>query len=123
FRGADVSVFAELSTALAGSAAARLLDLPASAAPAADAEVVADVSTLVDSYRSDRAIVEAVNVIAERDFAPRLEQSFEIRYAPAEALKLPESRQNGAIGRLTLLLDDGLTPEADPLVTRASGPM
>jgi ATP-dependent helicase/nuclease subunit A len=123
FRGADVSVFAELSTALAGSAAARLLDLPPSATPTDDAEVVADVSTLVDSYRSDRAIVEAVNLIAERDFAPRLQQSFEIRYAPAEALRLPESRQNGAAGRFTLLLDDGLTPEAQPLVARASGAM
>jgi ATP-dependent helicase/nuclease subunit A len=123
FRGADVSVFAELSTALAGSAAARLLDLPPSATPPDDAPVVADVSTLVDSYRSDRAIVDAVNLIAERDFQPRLERSFEIRYAPAEALRIPASRRDGEPGRLTLLLDDGLTPEAEPLVARAQGGM
>lgn len=123
FRGADVSVFAELSTSLAGAQAARLLDLPASATPPDDAPVVAEVSTLVDSYRSDRAIVEAVNRIAERDFAPKLERSFEIRYAPAEALRVPESRQNGETGRLTLLIDDSLTPDAEPLVARATGAM
>ncbi len=123
FRGADVSVFAELSTALAGAAAARLLDLPASATPPETAPVVADVSTLVDSYRSDRAIVDAVNIISERDFAPRLDRSFEIRYAPAEALRMPESRQNGELGRFTLLLDDSLTPDAEPLVARATGGM
>lgn len=123
FRGADVSVFAELSTALAGAEAARLLDLPASATPPDDAPVVATVSTLVDSYRSDRAIVQAVNTIAERDFAPRLERSFEIRYAPAEALRVPESRQHGEPGRLTLLMDDSLTPDAEPLVARATGAM
>ncbi|HXK18357.1 MAG TPA: UvrD-helicase domain-containing protein, partial [Polyangiaceae bacterium] len=123
FRGADVSVFAELSTALAGSAAARLLDLPASATPPDDAKVVADVSTLVDSYRSDPAIIAAVNIIAERDFVPRLERSFEIRYAPAEALQLPPSRQGAAPGAFTLLLDDGLTPAAEPLIQNASGSM
>lgn len=123
FRGADVSVFAELSTSLAGAQAARLLDLPASATPPDDAPVVAEVSTLVDSYRSDPAIVEAVNRIAERDFAPKLERSFEIRYAPAEALRVPESRQTGEAGRLTLLIDDSLTPDAEPLVARASGAM
>lgn len=124
FRGADVSVFAELSTALAGIEAARLLDLPESALPPeAGGPAVADVSTLVDSYRSDSAIVDAVNLIAERDFCPRLERSFEIRYAPAEALRVPASRQGGAPGRLTLLLDDGLTPDAEPLVVRAQGGM
>ena len=123
FRGADVSVFAELSTALAGSAAARLLDLPASATPSDAAPAVAEVSTLVDSYRSDRAIVDAVNIISERDFRPRLERSFEIRYAPAEALRVPESRQNGAPGTLTFLVDDSLTPDSEPLVARAQGGM
>jgi len=123
FRGADVSVFAELSTALAGSAAARLLDLPASATPPEGSPAVAEVSTLVDSYRSDRAIVDAVNIISARDFCPRLERSFEIRYAPAEALRVPESRQDGAPGKLTLLIDDSLTPDADPLVARAQGGM
>jgi ATP-dependent helicase/nuclease subunit A len=123
FRGADVSVFAELSTALAGAEAARLLDLPAEATPGPDAPAVAEVSTLVESYRSDRSIVDAVNLIAERDFAPRLNRSFEIRYASAEALQLPRSRADGAPGRLTLLLDDGRTPEAEPLVAQASGGM
>lgn len=123
FRGADVSVFAELSTALAGRRAAELLDLPASAAPPEGAPVMAEVSTLVDSYRSDRAIVEAVNLIAERDFAPRLQQSFEIRYAPAEALRVPETRSEQAPGTVTLLLDDSRTPEAEPLVARATGSM
>ena len=123
FRGADVSVFAELSTALAGSAAARLLDLPASATPPEDAVAVAEVSTLVDSYRSDRAIVDAVNIISARDFCPRLERSFEIRYAPAEALRVPESRADGAPGKLTLLVDDSLTPDAEALVARAQGSM
>lgn len=120
FRGADVSVFAELATALAGAAAARLLDLPASATPDDDAKVVAEVSTLVDSYRSDRAIVQAVNLIATRDFTPRLDAAFEIRYAPAEALQLPADRAAG-VGKLSLLLEDGLTPQADPLVERATG--
>jgi ATP-dependent helicase/nuclease subunit A len=123
FRGADVSVFAELSTALAGSAAARLLDLPPSATPPEDSPAVADVSTLVDSYRSDPAIVDAVNIISARDFCPRLERSFEIRYAPAEALRIPVSRKDGAPGKLTLLIDDGLTPDAEPLVARAQGAM
>jgi ATP-dependent helicase/nuclease subunit A len=123
FRGADVSVFAELSTALAGSAAARLLDLPASATPLDDAPAVAEVSTLVDSYRSDRAIVDAVNLISERDFRPRLDRSFEIHYAPAEALRVPESRQNGAPGKLTFLIDDSVTPDAEPLVAKAQGGM
>lgn len=123
FRGADVSVFAELSTSLAGAKAAELLDLPPSATPPADAPVVADVSTLVDSYRSDRAIVDAVNLISDRDFVPRLQQSFEIRYAPAEALRVPESRQNGEPGTLTLVIDDSLTPEAEPLVASATGAM
>jgi ATP-dependent helicase/nuclease subunit A len=121
FRGADVSVFAELSTALAGAEAARLLDLPAAATPDASAPVVAEVSTLVASYRSDRSIVDAVNLISERDFAPRLDRSFEIRYAPAEALHMPKSRENGAPGKLTLLLDDGLTPQAEPFVANATG--
>jgi ATP-dependent helicase/nuclease subunit A len=123
FRGADVSVFAELSTSLAGAEAARLLDLPASATPPDDAPVVAEVSTLVESYRSDPAIVDSVNLIAERDFVPRMERSFEIRYAPAEALRIPESRQNGAPGALTLLVDDSLTPDAEPLIAKASGAM
>ncbi len=123
FRGADVSVFAELSTSLAGARAAELLDLPPNATPPEDAPVVADVTTLVESYRSDRAIVDAVNIVSERDFAPRLQQSFEIRYAPAEALRVPESRQNGAPGALTLIVDDSLTPEAEPLVASATGGM
>ncbi|MDF3069838.1 MAG: hypothetical protein K0R38_5439 [Polyangiaceae bacterium] len=123
FRGADVSVFADLSTSLAGARAATLLDLPPAATPPEDAPVVADVTTLVDSYRSDRAIVDAVNLISERDFAPKLQQSFEIRYAPAEALRVPESRQSGAPGTLTLIIDDSLTPEAEPLVASATGGM
>lgn len=123
FRGADVSVFAELSTALAGAEAARLLDLPPEATPSPELPAVAEVSTLVESYRSDRSIVDAVNLIAERDFAPRLNRSFEIRYAPAEALQVPHSRAGGAPGRLTLLLDDSRTPEAEPLVAQASGGM
>ncbi len=123
FRGADVSVFAELSTALAGAEAARLLDLPPSATPDESAPAVADVSTLVDSYRSRPAIVEAVNLISERDFAPRLDRSFEIRYAPAEALRVPASRAGGERGHVTLLVDDNLTPEAEPLVQRATGSM
>ncbi|HEY6078660.1 MAG TPA: UvrD-helicase domain-containing protein [Polyangiaceae bacterium] len=123
FRGADVSVFAELATALAGEEAARLLDLPGSQTAATDEPAVADVSTLVDSYRSDRAIIEAVNLIATRDFAPRLEQTFEIRYAAAEALRVPAGRREVATGSFTLLMDDGLTPDAEPLVQRATGAM
>ncbi len=123
FRGADVSVFAELATALAGRRAAELLDLPADDAASSDAPAVAEVSTLVDSYRSDRAVVAAVNAIAERDFVPRLQQTFEIRYAAAEALKIPETRAQVGLGRLSLLLDDQRTPEAEPLVMRATGSM
>jgi ATP-dependent helicase/nuclease subunit A len=123
FRGADVSVFAELSTSLAGAKAARLLDLAPEATPAEDAPVVADVSTLVASYRSEPSIVQVVNTIAERDFAPRLNRSFEIRYAPAEALTVPLGRAGGDQGRLTLLIDDERTPEAEPLVAHATGGM
>jgi ATP-dependent helicase/nuclease subunit A len=123
FRGADVSVFAELASALAGAEAARLLDLPKSAAPSEPGPAVAEVSTLVDSYRSDRSVVAAVNLIAGRDFVPELEQSFEIRYAPAEALRVPEGRGNVAQGAFTLLLDDQKTPEGEPLVVEATGPM
>ena len=36
---------------------------------------------------------------------------------------MPESRQNGDPGRFTLLLDDSLTPDAEPLVARATGGM
>jgi ATP-dependent helicase/nuclease subunit A len=123
FRGADVSVFAELATALAGEEAARLLDVPGTAQSAASEPSVADVSTLVDSYRSDRAIIEAVNTIANRDFVPRLEQTFEIRYAKAEALRVPAARSHVEQGSFTLLLEDGLTPQAEPLVQRAQGGM
>lgn len=123
FRGADVSVFAELSTALAGAEAARLLDLPPDATPPDDAPAVAEVSTLVASYRSDPSIVQAVNIISQRDFEPRLNKSFEIRYAPAEALTVPPGRTSADSGRFTLLLDDGRTPEAEPLVARATGGM
>jgi ATP-dependent helicase/nuclease subunit A len=122
FRGADVSVFAELAVALSGRKAAELLDIPAAVVDADHGPPVAEVATLVDSYRSDRAIVAAVNIIAERDFAPRLERSFEIRYAAAEALRVPESRGDVDRGTFTLLLDDGRTPEAAaPLVARATG--
>ncbi len=119
FRGADVSVFAELATDLAGAAATRLLDLP----PAGDQphEAMAEVSTLVDSYRSDRAIVQAVNLIAARDFVPQLNRSFEVRYAAAEALRVPEARAAADPGRILLVLEDGRTPEAEPLVARAQG--
>ncbi len=70
-----------------------------------------------------KKVEEAVNAIAERDFAPRLQQSFEIRYAPAEALRVPELREREPPGTFTLLVDDGLTPDAEPLVARATGAM
>ncbi|HKY35683.1 MAG TPA: UvrD-helicase domain-containing protein [Polyangiaceae bacterium] len=123
FRGADVSVFSELATSLAGSAAAELLDLPPAAAASGASAAMAEVSTLVDSYRSDRAIVSAVNIVSERDFAPRLGQSFEIRYARAEALRVPAARGAVADGSFTLLVDDDRTPEAEPFVMKATGTM
>ncbi|MEP7049988.1 MAG: UvrD-helicase domain-containing protein [Pseudomonadota bacterium] len=123
FRGAEVSVFAQLAAELAGEAAAQQLELQGvqtSHAP------VAEFHTLTENYRSSRAILEAVNVIASADFCQRPERAFEIRYTPAEALVLPSIHAERPHGVVTLVEDDGAALEAEgaPAVLRnAEGPL
>jgi ATP-dependent helicase/nuclease subunit A len=119
FRGADVSVFAEFARELGGADAVRLLDLPD--AKIRDAQQIAEVATLVNNFRSAPAILDAVNLIARRDFAPQFNRSYEIRYSEAEALRLPAERSSVERGSVQLLLDDGRTPDAEPLLRRAVG--
>ncbi|MEI9951315.1 MAG: UvrD-helicase domain-containing protein [Pseudomonadota bacterium] len=110
FRGAEVSVFAQLAAELAGAPAAEQLELQGvlpSSAP------VAEFHTLTANYRSTRAIIEAVNCIARADFNERPERAFEIRYTPAEALVLPAGAEAAPSGTVTIVEDDGSAPE-DP---------
>ena len=121
FRGAEVSVFAQLAAELAGAPAAEQLELRGvlpSTAP------VADFHTLTANYRSTRAIIDAVNAIARADFNARPERAFEIRYTPAEELVQPPSDQLHPSGTVTLVEDDGAPPEAPnapALVRQAEG--
>ncbi|MEO7038370.1 MAG: UvrD-helicase domain-containing protein [Polyangiaceae bacterium] len=123
FRGAEVSVFAQLAAELAGQAAAEPLELRgviASSTP------VADFHTLTENYRSASAILEAVNVIASADFCQRPERAFEIRYTPAEALVLPAIHADRPHGSVTLVEDDGMAPEAEgapAMLRNAEGPL
>ena len=110
FRGAEVSVFAQLSAELAGAPAAELLELRGvlpSTTP------VAEFHTLTANYRSTPAILSAVNAIARADFNEHPQHAFEIRYTPAEELVLPASAHARASGTVTLVEDDGAPPEAD----------
>lgn len=117
FRGADVSVFAELAAELAGEPAASALEL--GGVPVA-AQPVAEFASLKDNYRSGPAILEAVNLIARRDFAERPTRPYEVRYAEAEALTPPAARASRERGRVTLIHDDGGLPEqAAPIVAGA----
>ncbi|HEY5375377.1 MAG TPA: UvrD-helicase domain-containing protein, partial [Polyangiaceae bacterium] len=122
FRGAEVSVFAQLAAELAGSAAAEQLELRGVSTNSAP---VADFHTLTENYRSSRAILEAVNTIASTDFCERPERAFEIRYTPAEALVLPAINDDKPPGTVTLVEDDGQAPDpAAPAVVRnAEGPL
>ena len=121
FRGAEVSVFAQLAAELAGAPAAEQLELKgvlSSAAP------VADFHTLTANYRSQRAILEAVNVIAEHDFCEHPARAFEIRYTAAEALVLPPGAEDAPSGTVTIVEDDGAAPEdpsAPALIRQADG--
>jgi len=121
FRGAEVSVFAQLAAELAGAPAAEQLELHGvrpSSAP------VAEFHTLTANYRSTRAIIDAVNTIASADFCERPERAFEIRYTPAEALVLPERAEEAPIGTVTIVEDDGSAPEdpeAPALLRQAEG--
>jgi ATP-dependent helicase/nuclease subunit A len=120
FRGAEVSVFAQLAAELAGAAAAEQLELRGVSTSTAP---VADFHTLTENYRSSRAILEAVNVIAGADFCERPERAFEIRYTPAEALVLPAIYEDKPHGTVTLVEDDGQTPNptAPAVVRNAEG--
>ncbi|HKO51036.1 MAG TPA: UvrD-helicase domain-containing protein, partial [Polyangiaceae bacterium] len=121
FRGAEVSVFAQLAAELAGAPAAEQLELQGvipSSAP------VAEFHTLTANYRSTRAIIGAVNTIARADFNERPERAFEIRYTPAEALVLPASAAEAPSGTVTIVEDDGSAPEdpnAPALLRQAEG--
>ena len=123
FRGAEVSVFAQLAAELAGAPAAELLELRGvlpSSAP------VADFHTLTANYRSSPAILSAVNAIARADFNEQPRHAFEIRYTPAEELVLPASPRTPHSGKVTLVEDDG-APATDPgapaLLRQAEGPL
>jgi ATP-dependent helicase/nuclease subunit A len=121
FRGAEVAVFAQLAAELAGAKAAQQLEL---SGVLASSTPVADFHTLSANYRSTRAILEAVNVIARNDFCERPERAFEIRYTAAEALVLPPSGEGSANGTVTIVSDDGAppeNPEAPALVRQAEG--
>ncbi len=121
FRGAEVSVFAQLAAELAGEDAARQLELrgvTASAAP------VAEFHTLTANYRSSKTILDVVNTIARSDFSERPERPFEIRYTAAEELLLPPAKAEQACGKVTLVEDDGVTPDdldVPAVVRRAEG--
>lgn len=121
FRGAEVSVFAQLAAELAGAPAAEQLELRGvlpSSAP------VAEFHTLTANYRSTRAILETVNAVASADFCERPERAFEIRYTPAEALVLPPSAELQPSGTVTIVEDDGAAPEdpnAPALLRQAEG--
>jgi ATP-dependent helicase/nuclease subunit A len=123
FRGAEVSVFAQLAAELAGAPAAELLELrgvlPSS-------EPVAEFHTLTANYRSTPAILSAVNAIARADFNEHPEHAFEIRYTPAEELVLPASEQARPSGTVTIVEDDGAppaNPDAPALLRQADGPL
>lgn len=109
FRGAEVSVFAQLAAELAGEEAAKKLELRG---VKTSSVTVADFHTLTANYRSQRAILETVNAISRADFSERPERAFEIRYTPAEELVLPSTHGSAPHGRVTLVEDDGAPPEA-----------
>ncbi len=113
FRGAEVSVFAQLAAELAGEDAAKKLELRG---VKTSGVTVADFHTLTANYRSSSAILETVNAISRADFSERPERAFEIRYTPAEELVLPSSSSAAAHGHVTLVEDDGAPPD-DPEVS------
>jgi len=120
FRGADVSVFAELVAELAGEPAAQALDLRG---VRPNPHPVADFVPLTTNYRSGSNILAFVNAVSALDFTEDPRAPFEIRYAEAEALVPPKDGRRGA-GSVVLIEDDGEHPEgADALVTSAEGPL
>ncbi len=121
FRGADVSVFAEVAAELCGERAAAALELRG---VAVSESPVADFESLRDNYRSLPAIIEAVNTIAARDFDSRPERAYEVRYATDEALRPPAFRAAGPRGTLTVVSDDGAPVEGVAAIVRgAEGPL
>lgn len=117
FRGADVSVYARLAAELAGEAAARALDLRG-VEPVA--EPVAEFETLTRNHRSGSAILAFVNQLSGRDFGAEPQHSFEIRQTDAELL-VPAATA-GDPGRVTLLFDDGASPEDAEAIVREGSP-
>ncbi|MEO6602742.1 MAG: 3'-5' exonuclease, partial [Polyangiaceae bacterium] len=124
FRGAEVSVFAQLAAELAGAPAAELLELRG---VLPSTEPVAEFHTLTANYRSTPAILSAVNAIARADFNEHPEHAFEIRYTPAEELVLPPSDQARPSGTVTIVEDDGEPPQGpaatNALLRHAEGPL
>jgi hypothetical protein len=85
---------------------------------------VAEFHTLTANYRSSRAIIDSVNVIASADFCQQPERAFEIRYTGAEALVLPVGNERAPSGSVTIVEDDGSAPEdpnAPALLCQAEG--
>ena len=115
FRGADVTVFSRTCAALAGEACVAALDLPAGLA---GADPIADFVALVESRRSEPAIVEFVNAFSTADFASHegdTDRDVPMRYGPGE--RLVSVRQDAG-GRVELVRDDGVTAP-DPLLIHA----
>ncbi len=121
FRGADVSVFAEVAAELCGARAADALELRG---VEVNPSPIADFESLSDNYRSLPAIIEAVNTIAARDFEAQPERAYEVRYAEEEALRAPAFRTAGPRGKVTLIADDGARAESAAAIVRgAEGPL
>lgn len=118
FRGADVSVYAELLAELAGEPAARALNL---SGVVPNPNPVADFVALTTNYRSGSRILSFINELSSLDFSGNPSEAFEIRYSPAEALSPPEDGRRGD-GRVVLIEDDGEVPEgADARISSAEG--
>lgn len=119
FRGADVSVFAEFAAELAGEPAAAALELKG---VTVNPNPVADFHSLKHNYRSQAAIIEAVNLIAERDFESHPTYPYQVRYAADEALSAPPGSEGAPRGRFTLIVDDGTVPDGAPPLVAEAGP-
>jgi ATP-dependent helicase/nuclease subunit A len=121
FRGADVTVFAEVAADLAGASAVTALDLPRDRPAGASAN--AALVSLAENRRSDPSILQFVNWFASADFAAGGAHPFDIRYAESEHLvpaETPVSRRAIEGPRVLLVDDRDETPEDAPAIVRGS---
>ncbi len=114
FRGADVAVFNEVCSDLAGVAAEDALGLVRSGPHQREN---ADFLALNRSYRSRAEVVTFVNTFAALDFqeASSADQQTSVRYGEAEQL-VPV---DGAVGGRVLLLRDDQSALEEPLLAGA----